>query len=182
MFFVWLLLVLPPTLVFAYVALSGLSLLVRSGLKNPQSRTLWGSHLVFATISSGYLLSFHEASKPMWGLVGQLVSQIMLQLGPIASASTIADQSTTLHQLDWLGESTAMLLPIIERNAPLSHLIAVVLGLFMSSFVTFMTASLKQRKIPEYMYVYLSLYFFTPLGISIYLQDTTPRVLKLSLS
>ncbi|KAG0230421.1 hypothetical protein BGW41_002524 [Actinomortierella wolfii] len=69
----------------------------------------------------------------MWKLVGQLVSQILLQLGSIASAST-SSSSTTLRQLDWLGESTAALLPIIERNAPLSHLIAVVLGLFMYSF------------------------------------------------
>ncbi|KAF9177719.1 hypothetical protein BGZ51_008344 [Haplosporangium sp. Z 767] len=169
MFFVWLLLVLPPTLVFAYVTLSGLFLLVRSCLKNPQSRTLWGFHLVFATISSGYLLSFHEAFKPMWELVGQLVSQIMLQLGPVASASTIADQSTTFCRLDWLGESTTMLLPIIERNAPLSHLIAVVLGLFMSSFVTFMTASLKQRKIPKYMYSFVDTSFRIVLSLEFYL-------------
>ncbi|KAF9976107.1 hypothetical protein BGZ73_009144 [Actinomortierella ambigua] len=66
----------------------------------------------------------------MWGLVRQLATQILLQLGSIASASTTSS-SATLRQLDWLGESTEMLLPIIERNAPLSHLIAVVLGLFM---------------------------------------------------
>ncbi|KAF9163058.1 hypothetical protein DFQ26_002965 [Actinomortierella ambigua] len=94
----------------------------------------------------------------MWGLVGQLVSQILLQLGSIASASTTSS-STTLRQLDWLGESTEMLLPIIERNAPLSHLIAVVLGLFMSSFVTSMTNSLKRRKIPQFIIV-LSLEFY----------------------
>ncbi|KAF9537030.1 hypothetical protein EC957_008974 [Mortierella hygrophila] len=89
----------------------------------------------------------------MWGFIGQMISQIMLQLSPVALASTITDQSTIFHQIDWLGESTVMLLPIIERNAPLSQLFAVVLGLFMSSFVTFMTALFNQRKIPEYMHV-----------------------------
>lgn len=151
MLFVWLAVILPPTLVFAYVALSGLFLLLRSGLQNPQSR-LTGPLLVILIIISGYFLSFHEASRPIWKELGKFVTQILLQLGSIASASaSSAAVMEGYENNDWLGESTKVLLPVIEKNAPLSHLIAVVLGVFMSSFVTSMTDSFKKRKIPEYM-------------------------------
>lgn len=151
MLFVWLAVILPPTLVFGYVALSGLFLLLRSGLQNPHSRTT-APLLVVLIIISGYLFSFHEASRPIWKEVGTFVTQILLQLGSIASASASSAAAMKGHENnDWLGESTKVLLPVIEKNAPLSHLIAVVLGVFMSSFVTSMTDSLKKRKIPEYM-------------------------------
>lgn len=172
MLFVWLAIVLPPTLVFAYVALSGLFLLIRSGLQNPQSRRM-APLLVVLIISSGYLLSFHEASRPIWkGVVGPFVSQILLQLGSIilsAPASSGSGSSSTGASLlekgedalvasmqaagmvgkDWL--SSEELSPIIQREAHISHLVALFLGLFMSSYVTAMTDSLKKRKIPEHM-------------------------------
>lgn len=171
MLFVWLAIVLPPTLVFAYVALSGLFLLIRSGLQNPQSRRL-APFLVVLIISSGYLLSFHEASRPIWkGVVGPFVSQILLQLGSIilsAPASSGSGSSLTIDSLMEKGEdalvasmqagvlgkvwlSSEELSPIIQREAHISHLVALFLGLFMSSYVTAMTDSLKKRKIPEYM-------------------------------
>ncbi|KAG0097921.1 hypothetical protein BGZ93_001612 [Podila epicladia] len=150
MLFVWLAVILPPTLVFGYVAVSGLFLLLRSGLQNPQSR-LTAPLLVVLIIISGYLLSFHEASRPIWKELGKFVTQILLQLGSIASASASSATVMQGHENnDWLGEGTKVLLPVIEKNAPLSHLIAVVLGVFMSSFVASMTDSLKKRKIPEY--------------------------------
>lgn len=148
MLFVWLAVILPPTLVFGYVALSGLFLLLRSGLQKPLAAPL----LVVLITISGYLLSFHEASRPIWKELGKFVTQILLQLGSIASASASSATVMEGHENnDWLGEGTKVLLPVIEKNAPLSHLIAVVLGVFMSSFVTSMTDSLKKRKIPEYM-------------------------------
>lgn len=165
MLFFWLAIVLPPTLVFVYVALSGLFLMLRSGLQNPKSRI--APCLVILIISSGYLLSFHEASRPIWkDVVGPFISQILLQLssivlGPVslssaskaAAASLLSTGTDALNEKnDWLGESTQVLLPIIEREAHVSHLVALSLGLFMSSFVTAMTDSLKARKIPEYMY------------------------------
>jgi hypothetical protein len=175
MLFVWLAIVLPPTLVFVYVALSGLFLLIRSGLQNPQSRRL-APLLVVLIISSGYLLSFHEASRPIWkGVVGPFVSQILLQLGSIilsAPASTSQSAASMLlekgedglvasilaHEQaaggagmvgkNWLSSELS---PIIQKEAHISHLVALFLGLFMSSYVTAMTDSLKKRKIPEYM-------------------------------
>ncbi|KAF9905825.1 hypothetical protein EC991_001230 [Linnemannia zychae] len=170
MLFVWLAIVLPPTLVFAYVALSGLFLLIRSGLQNPQSRRL-APLIVVLIISSGYLLSFHEASRPIWkSVVGPFVSQILLQLGsiilsaPAASTGSASGASSLMlekgedslvasllinesGQKDWLSSDLS---PIIQREAHISHLVALFLGLFMSSYVTAMTDSLKKRKIPEY--------------------------------
>ncbi|KAF9431033.1 hypothetical protein BGZ94_000032 [Podila epigama] len=170
MLFVWLALILPPTLVFAYVALSGLFILLRSGLRNPQSRM--GPLLVVMIIISGYLFSFHEASKPIWKeVVGKFISQILLQLGSIASAtaSTAMVMEGRAEDLDWLGESTKELLPVIERNAPVSHLVALILGIFMSSFVTSITESLKKRKIPEDMYSFVDTSFRIVLSLEFYL-------------
>lgn len=160
MLFVWLAIVLPPTLVFAYVALSGLFLLLRSGIQNPQSRL--GPLLVVLIIISGYLLSFHQASRFIWkDLVGPFVSQILHQLGTIvlgagSSAPSLLSPATAPIAMyeqknDWLGPSTSVLLPIIEKEAHLSHLVALFLGLFMSSYVTAMTNSLKKREIPQFM-------------------------------
>lgn len=169
MLFVWLAVILPPTLVFGYVALSGLFLLLRSGLQNPHSR-MTAPLLVFLIIISGYLLSFHETSRPLWKQVGTFVTQILLQLGSIASASASSAAAMKGHENnDWLGESTNVLLPVIEKNAPLSHLIAVVLGVFMSSFVTSMTDSLKKRRIPEYMYSFADTSFRIVLSLEFYL-------------
>ncbi|KAG0059358.1 hypothetical protein BGZ90_004498 [Linnemannia elongata] len=190
MLFVWLAIVLPPTLVFAYVALSGLFLLIRSGLQNPQSRRM-APLLVVLIISSGYLLSFHEASRPIWkGVVGPFVSQILLQLGSIilsAPASSGSGSSSTGASLlekgedalvasmqaagmvgkDWL--SSEELSPIIQREAHISHLVALFLGLFMSSYVTAMTDSLKKRKIPEHMYSFADTSFRIVLSLEFYL-------------
>jgi hypothetical protein len=157
MLFFWLAVVLPPTLVFAYVALSGSFLLLRSVLQNPKSR--FGPCLVVLIIISGYLFSFHEASRPIWkDYIGPFVSQILVQLGSIAlgyssssADSTIMSSSLGARENNWLGKDTRVLLPIIEREAHMSHLVALSLGLFMSSFVTSMTNSLKARKIPQYM-------------------------------
>jgi len=157
MLFFWLAIVLPPTLVFTYVALSGLFLLLRSGLQNPQSRL--GPLLVILIIVSGYLLSFHQASRFIWkDLVGPFVSQILYQLGTIVLSgkstllpSTAANVIVHETKNDWLGPSTAVLLPIIEKEAHVSHLVALFLGLFMSSYVTAMTNSLKKRQIPQFM-------------------------------
>ncbi|KAF9337094.1 hypothetical protein BG006_006272 [Podila minutissima] len=169
MLFVWLAVILPPTLVFGYVALSGLFLLLRSGLQKPQSRLTAPLLVVLITIS-GYLLSFHEASRPIWKELGKFVTQILLQLGSIASASASSATVMEGHENnDWLGEGTKVLLPVIEKNAPLSHLIAVVLGVFMSSFVTSMTDSLKKRKIPEYMYSFADNSFRIVLSLEFYL-------------
>lgn len=170
MLFVWLAIVLPPTLVFAYVALSGLFLLIRSGLQNPQSRRL-APFIVVLIISSAYLLSFHEASRPIWkGVIGPFVSQILLQLGSIILSAPSSSSGSSLNGASLLekGEdalvasmqagvvgkvwlSSEELSPIIQREAHISHLVALFLGLFMSSYVTAMTDSLKKRKIPEYM-------------------------------
>ena len=166
MLFIWLAVILPPTLVFAYVALSGLFLLLRSGLQNPQSRL--APCFVVLIIISGYLLSFHEALRPIWkGAVGPFVSQILHQLGSITPGSPTSGLNfgsgltgaasggvgmlERNEQNEWLGESTKVLLPFIEKEAHVSHLVALSLGLFMSSYVTSMTNSLKKRKIPEYM-------------------------------
>lgn len=158
MLFFWLAVILPPTLVFAYVAVSGLFLLLRSALQNPKS--WFGPCLVVLVIISGYLLSFHEVSRPIWkDFIGPFVSQILVQLGSIvlspsssASSGTSTLASSSLGgQNNWLGESTQVLLPIIEREAHTSHLVALSLGLFMSSYVTSMTNSLKARNIPKYM-------------------------------
>lgn len=159
MLFFWLAVILPPTLVFAYVAVSGLFLLLRSALQNPKSR--FGPCLVVLVMISGYLLSFHEASRPIWkDFIGPFVSQILVQLGSIALGSSssassgfssLVSSSLREGQNNWLGESTQVLLPIIEREAHTSHLVALSLGLFMSSYVTSMTNSLKARKIPKYM-------------------------------
>ncbi|KAF9990254.1 hypothetical protein BGZ75_002887 [Mortierella antarctica] len=182
MLFLWLAIVLPPTLVFVYVALSGLFLMLRSGLQNPKSRIAPG--LVVLIIISGYLLSFHEASRPIWkGVVGPFVSQILLQLssivlGPasvssapkVTAASMLSSGADALNEKNnWLGESTQLLLPIIEREAHVSHLVALSLGLFMSSFVTAMTDSLKTRKIPEYMYSFVDTSFRIVLSLEFYL-------------
>ncbi|KAG0205657.1 hypothetical protein BGX28_002773 [Mortierella sp. GBA30] len=180
MLFLWLAAVLPPTLVFVYVALSGLFLLLRSGMQNPQSRL--APCLVVLIIISGYLFSFHEASRPIWkGLVGPFASQILLQLGSIlghassrsssgSTASLLASGMDTANEMnDWLGESTQVLLPIIEREAHISHLVALSLGLFMSSYVTAMTDSFKKRKIPEYMYSFADTSFRIVLSLEFYL-------------
>ncbi|KAF9345180.1 hypothetical protein BGX26_003427, partial [Mortierella sp. AD094] len=165
MLFFWLVVLLPPTLIFAYVALSGLFLLLRSGLQNPQSRL--APFFVVLIIISGYLLSFHEASRPIWrDFVGPFTTQILRLLGSIVLSSKSSPVlgsdagSTKLtfappepsggEQNNWLGEDTKILLPIIEREAHVSHLVALALGLFMSSYVTTMTNSLKKRKIPEF--------------------------------
>ncbi|KAF9111114.1 hypothetical protein BGX27_005373 [Mortierella sp. AM989] len=185
MLFFWLVVLLPPTLIFAYVALSGLFLLLRSGLQNPQSRL--GPFLVVLIIISGYLLSFHESSRPIWkDFVGPFATQILRQLGSIvlsskSSISDIDERSTTLsykslhllggegEQNNWLGEDTKILLPIIDREAHVSHLVALSLGLFMSSYVTAMTNSLKKRKIPEYMYSFADTSFRIVLSLEFYL-------------
>ncbi|KAG0378125.1 hypothetical protein BGX24_004674 [Mortierella sp. AD032] len=193
MLFVWLAIVLPPTLVFAYVALSGLFLLIRSGLQNPQSRRV-APLIVVLIISSGYLLSFHEASRPIWkGVVGPFVSQILLQLGSIILsapsstgsgsssslmlehgedglvASILANEQAVGGQKDWLSSELS---PIIQKEAHISHLVALFLGLFMSSYVTAMTDSLKQRKIPAYMYSFADTSFRIVLSLEFYLGTT----------
>ncbi|KAI8599902.1 hypothetical protein EDD21DRAFT_378601 [Dissophora ornata] len=188
MLFVWLAVLLPPTLIFVYVALSGLFLLLRSGLQNPQSRL--GPCLVVLIIISGYLLSFHEASRPIWSdIVGPFVSRILLQLGSITLGSSSSSSSSsatslltsdvsasvsslsekTIGQNNWLGKGTPVLLPIIEREAHVSHLVALSLGLFMSSYVTAMSNSLKKRKIPEYMYSFVDTSFRIVLSLEFYL-------------
>ncbi|KAF9189641.1 hypothetical protein BGZ51_001377 [Haplosporangium sp. Z 767] len=182
MLFIWLAVVLPPTLVFVYVALSGLFLLLRSGLQNPQSRL--APCLVVLIIISGYLLSFHEASRPIWkDVVGPFVSQILHQLGSIALGSPTSSSLNfgsgvasggigmleKNEQNEWLGESTKVLLPFIEKEAHVSHLVALSLGLFMSSYVTSMTNSLKKRKIPEYMYSFTDTSFRIVLSLEFYL-------------
>ncbi|KAG0353143.1 hypothetical protein BGZ54_002392 [Gamsiella multidivaricata] len=139
-----------------------------------------GPCLVVLIIISGYLLSFHEASRPIWrDMVGSFVSQILLQLssialgsssfasvGGISGASELLDGS---QQNNWLGEGTEILLPFIEREAHVSHLVALSLGLFMSSYVTAMTYSLKKRKIPEYMYSFADTSFRIVLSLEFYL-------------
>ncbi|KAF9993443.1 hypothetical protein BGZ79_001856 [Entomortierella chlamydospora] len=177
---------LPPTLIFVYVALSGLFLLLRSGLQNPQSRL--APFFVVLIIISGYLLSFHEASRPIWrDFVGPFATQILRLLGSIVlssksspvSDSGAASGSTRLpfaprglsggEQNNWLGEDTKILLPIIEHEAHVSHLVALALGLFMSSYVTAMTNSLKKRKIPEFMYSFADASFRIVLSLEFYL-------------
>ncbi|KAF9923632.1 hypothetical protein FBU30_006355 [Linnemannia zychae] len=192
MLLVWLAIVLPPTLVFAYVALSGLFLLVRSGLQKPQSRRL-APLLVVLIISSGYLLSFHEASRPIWKrVVGPFVSQILLQLGSVIlnapSVSISSASGASLLQKGDEGLVASMLAneqgaqlnplgsidlsPLIQREAHISHLVALFLGLFMSSYITAMTNSLKKRKIPEYMYSFADTSFRIVLSLEFYLGTT----------
>ncbi|KAG0217994.1 hypothetical protein BGX33_008855 [Mortierella sp. NVP41] len=142
-------------------------------------------NLVVLIISSGYLLSFHEASRPIWkGVVGPFVSQILLQLGSIIlSAPNSAGASASVFEKgedglvasavkesgDWLGSELS---PVIQREAHISHLVALFLGLFMSSYVTAMTDSLKKRKIPEHMYSFADTSFRIVLGLEFYLGTT----------
>ncbi|KAF9429412.1 hypothetical protein BGZ76_001330 [Entomortierella beljakovae] len=182
MLFIWLVVILPPTLVFVYVALSGLYLLIRSGIQNPQLRL--SPLLVIGIIITGYLISFHEASRPIWkDIVGPFATLILRQLGSIVLSSKSPSLSygdsaplefgsfepIAAEQNNWLGKDSSILSPIIDRQAHVSHLVALSLGLFMSSYVTSMTNSLKSRKIPEYMYSFVDTSFRIVLSLEFYL-------------